>query len=414
MGRPVEKQMESITAPVERVAQDAEPLGQGLPARELSPRFGQDVSRDGRSVAIAPIEAVTAPAPSYAHVRCPTCQSELAQKAKSIECVRCAADWPIVNDVPVFVPPGYPYWGFVPQRHFEEVRDVAIKDGWRAGISLAIERAGKTPSDSWLFFDSPRRTAFRYLLDVTRDSTVLDIGSGGPIATTFATIARRVYAIDTTRENLEMVTLRAKQQGLSNVVPVCTDVADVAHLPLPAGSVDVVILNGVIEWLGLGNPEKNPKTLQLEALRKISEVLRPGGTLYLATENRYSGAYFLGQPEEHTYIRWVSLMPRPIASVYHRMLTGKSFRAYTHSRRAMDRMLRATGFCDAKFHSVLPSYRNLRFILPCDDTEGWQYALDVRFRHRVPALIRTLARLGLKTGLHRHFVPTFAIVARKA
>lgn len=106
------------------------------------------------------------------------------------------------------------------------------------------------------------------LAELREGEVVLDLGSGGGIDVLLS--ARRVgptgkaYGVDMTDEMLELARRNAREEGVENVEFLKGEIED---LPLPDGSVDVVISNCVINLSG-----DKPRVLS-EAFR----VLRPGG-----------------------------------------------------------------------------------------------------------------------------------------
>ena len=104
--------------------------------------------------------------------------------------------------------------------------------------------------------------------ELREGETVLDLGSGGGIDVILS--ARRVgptgtaYGLDMTDEMLALAQRNARAAGVTNVHFLKGVIEDV---PLPAGSVDVVISNCVI----------NLSTDKPAALAEIGRVLRPGG-----------------------------------------------------------------------------------------------------------------------------------------
>jgi arsenite methyltransferase len=106
--------------------------------------------------------------------------------------------------------------------------------------------------------------------DLREGETVLDLGSGGGIDVILS--ARRVgpagtaYGLDMTDEMLALAGRNARDAGVENVHFLK---GLIEQIPLPAGSVDVVISNCVI----------NLSTDKAAVLTEIGRVLRPGGRL---------------------------------------------------------------------------------------------------------------------------------------
>lgn len=106
--------------------------------------------------------------------------------------------------------------------------------------------------------------------DLHAGETVLDLGSGGGIDVLLS--ARRVgptgkvYGLDMTEEMLALAIRNREDAGASNVEFLKGYIEDV---PLPAGTVDVVISNCVI----------NLSTDKAQVFAEMYRVLRPGGRL---------------------------------------------------------------------------------------------------------------------------------------
>lgn len=106
------------------------------------------------------------------------------------------------------------------------------------------------------------------LIDLEEGQVVLDLGSGGGIDVLLS--ARRVgptgkaYGLDMTDEMLELARKNQRDAGVENVEFLKGTIEDV---PLPDGSVDVIISNCVI----------NLSTDKSEVFREAYRVLRPGG-----------------------------------------------------------------------------------------------------------------------------------------
>ena len=106
------------------------------------------------------------------------------------------------------------------------------------------------------------------LADLRAGETVLDLGSGGGIDVLLS--ARRVgpggkaYGLDMTDDMLDLARRNQAAAGVTNAEFLK---GDIEHIPLPAGSVDVIISNCVINLSG------DKRAVIREAFR----VLKPGG-----------------------------------------------------------------------------------------------------------------------------------------
>ena len=106
--------------------------------------------------------------------------------------------------------------------------------------------------------------------DLREGEVVLDLGSGGGIDVILS--AKRVgpsgtaYGLDMTDEMLALAQQNAREAGVTNVHFLK---GVIEEIPLPAGSVDVVISNCVI----------NLSTDKAAVLTEMARVLKPGGRL---------------------------------------------------------------------------------------------------------------------------------------
>jgi ubiquinone/menaquinone biosynthesis C-methylase UbiE len=241
-------------------------------------------------------------------------------------------------------------WRFSLSTVANETIDVAKKKGWQAGLAkLDKERA------DWVHGGG----RFPVSLLASPKGFALDAGCGwGGLTFWLAREFTHVYALDSQLDGLQFIDIRASQEKIDNIT---TTQGSLLSLPFPDGFFDVVVLNGVLEWVGTFSKEQPPLILQQRALKEIARVLQPNGTLFIAIENRLGLQYFLGYKEEHTGLRFISLLPRRFAQVLHRHFKGQDFRALTHSRPGLEKMLKACGFSKTEWFSIYPSYRNCRY-----------------------------------------------------
>lgn len=106
------------------------------------------------------------------------------------------------------------------------------------------------------------------LIDLHEGDTVLDLGSGGGIDVLLSAKrvgpSGKVYGLDMTDRMLALARENQRKAGATNVEFLK---GEIERIPLPAGSVDVIISNCVI----------NLSSDKARVLREAFRVLRPGG-----------------------------------------------------------------------------------------------------------------------------------------
>jgi SAM-dependent methyltransferase len=238
----------------------------------------------------------------------------------------------------------------------------------------------------------------------------VDVGAGlGTHTIALARSARHVYAIDRSLRRAALTAARARAEGLPNVTAAH---ADASRIPLGSETCDLALLIGVLEWTGFG--ASNPVAAQRLVLSEIKRILKPGGSLLIGIENRFGAHYFLGAREEHTSLRFGSLLPRRLADAYSRALRGRPMTNYTYSRAALLELVRETGL-QPRLGFALPSYSEPQLSFDEDDAHrAWSFY----FRHiyHYSSGRRRLAgcfgRVAHASFLAR-FAPTFWLVAKK-
>ena len=207
---------------------------------------------------------------------------------------------------------------------------------------------------------------------------VLDLGCGtGGISIAYAQRAAFLASYDLRRARISLVKERMRERNIGNVG---LAVANGLSIPFKDRTFDLVIMNGVLEWLGLKGNGSSPKRLQEQGLRECVRVLKERGTLYLAVENRWYPKYALRDP--HAGIPAVDFLPRPLASILSRAFGKGAYRNYIYSHRALDTMLRQAGFGRTEFYVPLFHYQFPLAILGMADKKGMLEALTAVDRNR--------------------------------
>jgi SAM-dependent methyltransferase len=288
--------------------------------------------------------------------RCPECLAPLTARPGALRCEGCSRQYLVLDGLPLLCRDPSTYYGEISRTSMRRIVERARAIGCRQAL---LEHGDETGDMGFMRYAlGEDRAAFRFLLPGFGCARLLDYGCGpGAVAIPLARSFRAVYATDLTPERAAFTQIRAHQEGLENVSVFCS--GDTPHIPLEDGAADVAILNGVLEWL----PEYckgDPRTIQLRFLREIRRVLSSNAFLFIGIENRIGFGYFLGSPEQHTHLRFGSLLPRWAATAYSLAARGKPFRPRTYSRWGYRSLLNEAGFSAVDFWGLLPDYRETR------------------------------------------------------
>jgi len=125
---------------------------------------------------------------------------------------------------------------------------------------------------------SEKATGFLARIGIKKGQTVLDFGcdEGNYAKATARVVGSRgkVFALDTDRKALNKLKRGAREEKLGNIE--CLHVSEDDDIPLPARSVDVVLLYDVLHGGYFPEPDRRNRVL-----RNIHKVLKPGGLLSL-------------------------------------------------------------------------------------------------------------------------------------
>lgn len=200
-------------------------------------------------------------------------------------------------------------------------------------------------------------------------STVLDLGCGtGGIA---GAVSERCEAIVVSDIEQESVRAGLAKTG-ETAVGGCR--LHAGELPFRDDRFDVVIMNGVLEWVPDARDD-DPRVQQVRTLAEARRVLAPEGMLYLGIETRYYAPYVAGITD-HSGLPWAAILPRPLADAYSQAVRGRQYANYLYTVPGYRRLLREAGFERVEAASALPSYKRPQRIVPLDRMDEIRAALD--------------------------------------
>lgn len=350
---------------------------------------------------------------------CPQCRQVLGRSEDYYQCSSCSSRFPIVAGIPDFAPGTEIYWGELSPDEMKEAVAQAERGGYEAGANFA---ASCCPGLRDYLMDQRRIDWLFHCLSPRENDACLDIGSGwGTLSRALTQFYRTVWSLEIMRERLEFQAAFKKHEGLEGLKLMR---GSAIALPFPDRTFNLVVANGIIQWIGLADPTRPVEELQLQFLRECRRVLRPGGTLFLGCENRYGLFNWLGA-KDHSGLPYTSLMPRWMADRVvrrYRKREGKfvrSFRAqddwadyrtHTHSVQGYERLLLKAGFGGIRGYWAHPSNNEPQYMGRLDDARSirdlLQFAarnLDLRvegsFLAQLLVRLRFLARFSILVKL---------------
>ena len=358
---------------------------------------------------------------------CPNCYTDLdwVEHSTRQTCPTCGCPYEIRDGIIDFAPDDQFYWGEIPRDDMVRVNDRAEQAGWFQSVLENVIDKSTRDLSGYLF--DPRRIAglFHYY-DPDRNESCLDLGSGwGTLSFGLRHFYRQVYSMDGVYERLRFQAIRLEQENVSNVRIIK---GSMLKLPVQDNSMDVVIVNGLLEWIGLSDDVTHPRTLQIQFLHEVKRVLKPGGRIFIGIENRFGADQFLGTID-HSGVRYTSLLPRSVANLVVRHAkrlkrasvisrAHTEYRTWTYSSWGYRRLLNEVGFKHPEIFWTWPSYNYPHASGSLDSTSMKAY-LKIAEKGFPDGVKRTLVRSvqfvpsWLLKPVVQTFSPYFLILASK-
>jgi SAM-dependent methyltransferase len=332
---------------------------------------------------------------------CTRCGGQLSRSRTRYSCDVCGQLWPVIDGIPHFVSEAS-YWGEIAESKLSWALEEMKTRHWKEVLGTSDD---PEVARAFTFNANLNRVNWQYLLPSGRGRSALCVGEGmGTTAHALAANYAAVVAMEPVLPRVEFMRRRFIQDEIKNVRVIRAAFPDVPFAP---GSFDLVVFNGVVEWLPSGQPSKPPAEVQLAGLRKAFGLLKPGGHVYVGIENRWSYEYFLGASDPHVLVPWVTILPRPMANWLMMRSTGRRYDAYLYGSRGYLRLLHEAGFATAQVLIAKGSYNDPESIVPTTGVASQYFfrAMDPKPQGSLRRLIQAAAmKLGLLAQIQYAFV----------
>jgi ubiquinone/menaquinone biosynthesis C-methylase UbiE len=300
-------------------------------------------------------------------LKCLKCGAKLNLAEERCVCPQCGAEWPVNRGIPrFFQAPSY-YWGEIGRNDAGQLLQAARSGSWKQAVQTRFSQG----DDMWFGVLDLQRASWAPLLGLDDRSVVLDIGAGyGAITHSLSRSVAEVYSVEAIPERIEFIQERLRQEGIANVSLIQ---ASATALPLLDKGFDLIVINGVLEWVGEWDLQGDARSVQLRFLRAVSRLLKDDGVLVIGIENRFGYAMFMGS-SDHSGMAYTSLVPRRVASLmlryssknHHRtqLNARKEYRTYTYSERGYRSLLADAGFPEVSCYWAEPGYNQPYHLIP--------------------------------------------------
>ena len=214
------------------------------------------------------------------------------------------------------------YWGEISREGLLELINLSERSYWRSVISEKFE-----VDDPWRFTSivDLSRANWISILPITERGIALDLGSGmGVISQALSYNYEKVICLEPVYERIRFCRVRMEQERIENIDFVRASIEDI---PFHDETFDLIVMNGILEWVGKWKQNTGPYDAQLQVLTKICGKLKKGGALLIGIDNRSGYSNILGRTD-HNGLKFTMLMPRKLADMYTRRKNKKNYRSY--------------------------------------------------------------------------------------
>ena len=293
----------------------------------------------------------------------------------------------------------------------ESLASLAASFGWQEALLKYYENN----VDGLIRNFSSNRTNWLSCINAPSENRgyALEIGPGTGGVTRQLSEYYDVIAMDRSAANCSFLSHNALEANLS-ITPL---LHGRCPLPFEDDQFDLVASVGSIEWLGYYATKKSAKEIVNEYLREIFRVLKPGGSLYVASENAKFIGYFFGIREAHTMLCNISMLKQEDANQVSENFTKSEFRNPTFSPADLSKVLCEIGFKNTESFWLRPDYSTPAYLVPLNaPNQILDYFIEQRLNpwdfHGERAFIYKFLSMLDKNLVH-NFVEHYGVIASK-
>jgi len=300
---------------------------------------------------------------------CPKCKSPIVINKKILKCKKNCTTYYIKNEIPDFAPDS-PYRCEFSEKDMIKLLSEAEQGDYK---KVLYKWAQQQNLPLYNYLTDYSRDTFRFLLPITSDSVILDVGCGwGTISVPLSKISKEVIAIDTTMEKLKFCKIRNVRENINNIALIRSSISE---MPFLDNQFDFVIMHCIFNEIGAVHLNKKPVDWQKQALKEAYRVLKKNGYLFLSVQNCYGFKYLIGAPDDYTRMSNIIFLPQKKAEEIFKFYTETEYRIYIYSYDEYTNFLKENNFKNIKAYFASPDYRNPEAITSLDDLNAIDYYL---------------------------------------
>lgn len=314
-----------------------------------------------------------------------------------LHCSGCQRSWSVIGGVPHFTS-GSAEGCETPLETLRQINELSQRIGWRKAVSEKIK--GEDSALSHEMTDEARAD-FRFVLPMTSRSKVLEIGAGfGAVSFGLQPHCGWIAAVEPVAERARFMEIRRSQEELQNIE---VAVAGWFDLPFSPETFDFIIVNGVLKSVGLAGPAGGARSLQVRFLSDLLRLLRPGGAVYIGSENRLDMVDLRKLDGEG---RPLPEMPKSARSP----IKGK-----VYGKEGYRKLLAESGFSEVQFFMPYPDYTRPATMISLDDPEPLKFFLNHSLlpASNLGGIKKRIVLWGTSIGLSAFIPADFSIIAWK-